>query len=224
VIELYSAATPNGLKVSILLEELGTPYTVKTVDLDRLEQREDWFLEINPNGRIPAIIDHDAGGLRLFESGAILLYLAEKHDRFLPRESTSRIEAIQWLMFQMANIGPMQGQAFVFLRYAPEKIEYAIDRYQKESLRLFGVLNDRLARTEYLAGEYSIADIATWPWVTTHGWAGVEIDHLPHLSRWQKTIAARSAVKRGRKIPLPVIRGARTLEEAVARRGARMLD
>ena len=201
MIDLYTAATPNGWKVSILLEELGLPYTVKPIRLDALEQKQEAFLRINPNGRIPAIVDREAGDFAVFESGAILLYLAEKTGRFLPADPKGRSLVVQWLMFQMSGVGPMQGQANVFFRYAPEKIEYAIQRYQNETKRLYGVLERRLSEHEYLAGDYSIADMATWPWVSIHSWAGVEIDDLPNLGRWLERVGERPAVKRGRAVP-----------------------
>ena len=201
MIDLYTAPTPNGWKASIALEEMGLPYTVHTVRLDQLEQKQPAFLKINPNGRIPAIVDRDAGNFPVFESGAILLYLAEKTGRFLPADAKGRSLAIQWLMFQMGGVGPMQGQANVFFRYAPEKIPFAIDRYQKETRRLYEVLDRRLGEAEYLAGEYGIADMATWPWVTLHGWAGVALDGLDHVQRWMKQVGERPAVVRGRAIP-----------------------
>ncbi len=201
MIDLYTAATPNGWKVSILLEELGLPYEVKALRLDRLDQKQEDFLRINPNGRIPAIVDRDEGDFAVFESGAILLYLAEKTGRFLPQERKARSVAVQWLMFQMGGVGPMQGQANVFFRYAPEKIEFAIQRYQNETRRLYGVLDRRLGETEYLAGDYSIADMATWPWVSIHDWAGVSIDGLPNLGRWLAAVGERPAVQRGRAVP-----------------------
>jgi glutathione S-transferase len=204
LIDLYTASTPNGWKASILLEELELPYEVKPLRLDQLEQKQDWFLRINPNGRIPAIVDRDAGDFAVFESGAILLYLAEKTGRFLPQDTKQRSVAVQWLMFQMGGVGPMQGQANVFFRYAPEKIEYAIQRYQNETKRLYGVLDNRLAESEFLAGDYSIADMATWPWVSIHAWAGLEIDDLPNLKRWVETVGARPGVQRGRAVPQPV--------------------
>ncbi|MCZ6783160.1 MAG: glutathione S-transferase N-terminal domain-containing protein, partial [Proteobacteria bacterium] len=176
MIDLYTSPTPNGWKVSIMLEETGLLYTVKPIDLSKLVQKEDWFLKLNPNGRIPAIVDRDAGDFAVFESGAILLYLAEKSGQLLPADTEGRSVAIQWLMFQMGGVGPMQGQANVFYRYAPEKIQYAIDRYHKECRRLYEVLDRRLGEVEYLAGDYGIADIATWPWVSIHGWAGVEVE------------------------------------------------
>jgi glutathione S-transferase len=201
VIDLYTAPTPNGWKASIMLEEVGLPYTVRPVDLGKLEQKQDAFLRINPNGRIPAIVDRGAGDFAVFESGAILVYLAEKAGSLLPSDPQGRSLAMQWLMFQMAGLGPMQGQANVFFRYAPEKIPYAIDRYQKETRRLYEVLDGRLAESEYLAGDYSIADVATWPWVRIHAWAGVETEGLPHLERWFGQIAGRPAVERGKDVP-----------------------
>ncbi|MGH7859232.1 MAG: glutathione S-transferase family protein, partial [Candidatus Binatia bacterium] len=173
MIDLYTAATPNGWKASIMLEEIGLPYTVKHVHLEKLEQKEPEYLKINPNGRIPTIVDRDAGDFAVFESGAILIYLAEKTGKLLPKDVKGRSTVIQWVMFQMGGIGPMQGQANVFFRYAPEKIEYAIKRYHNETKRLYAVLDTRLKDHEYLAGEYSIADVATWPWVSIHSWAGV---------------------------------------------------
>jgi len=204
MIDLYTAATPNGWKVSILLEELELPYEVKPLRLDQLEQKQEWFLRINPNGRIPAIVDRAADDFPVFESGAILLYLAEKTGRFLPQDPKGRSVVVQWLMFQMGGVGPMQGQANVFTRYTPEKIEYAIQRYQNETKRLYGVLDRRLSESEYLGGDYSIADMATWPWVSIHGWAGVAIDDLPHLRRWLDAVGERPAVQRGRSVPQPV--------------------
>jgi glutathione S-transferase len=201
MIDLYTAPTPNGWKVSIMLEETGLPYNVRPVLLHKGQQREPWYLEMNPNGRIPAIIDRDEGDFPVFESGAILIYLAEKTGRLLPKDTKGRSEVIQWLMFQMGGIGPMQGQAHVFLRYAPEKIPYAIERYQKETERLYRVLDTRLADRDYLAGEYSIADIAAWPWVRIHPWAGVEIDDMPNLAAWIERIAERPAAQNGIAIP-----------------------
>ena len=196
-IELFTAATPNGHKVSIALEELGLPYQLRALDLGAKEQKEPWFLAINPNGRIPAIIDHGADDFAVFESGAILVYLAEKTGQLLPTDSRGRSLVMQWLMFQVGGIGPMMGQANVFFRYLPEKIPLAIHRYQSEAHRLFGVLDGRLAQHEYLAGDYSIADIANWTWVRTHRWSGVPLDDFPHLSRWLARIGERPAVQRG---------------------------
>jgi glutathione S-transferase len=205
MIELFTAATPNGWKISIALEELGLPYTVRPIALGKLEQKEAWFLKINPNGRVPAIIDHANGDFAVFESGAILIYLAEKTGKLLPTEPKARSRVLQWLMFQMGGIGPMMGQANVFFRYAPEKIQYAIDRYQREVRRLFEVMEPQLAGNQYIAGDhYSIADIALWSWVAGHEWSGVAIDGLPHLKRWLELVGARPAVQRGRAVPPPL--------------------
>jgi len=201
MIDLYSAATPNGHKISIALEELALPYELHALDLHKGPQKQPWFLAINPNGRIPAIVDRDEDNFAVFESGAILVYLAEKTGRLLPLGAKARSVVMQWLMFQMGGIGPMMGQANVFYRYFPEKIQPAIDRYQGESRRLFAVLDERLKDNEYLAGEYSIADIANWAWVRTHTWSGVAIDDLPHLQRWVAAIGARPAVRRGILMP-----------------------
>lgn len=202
MIELFTAATPNGWKASIALEELGLPYTVRSIALPKNEQKEEWFLKINPNGRIPAIIDHDNDDFAVFESGAILIYLAEKTGKLMPRDEKGRSRVMQWLMFQMGGIGPMMGQANVFFRYAPEKIPYAIDRYQRECRRLFEVLEGQLKDYEYLANdEYSIADIANWSWVHTYKWSGVSIEGLPNLKRWMDSIRVRPAVEKGRAIP-----------------------
>ena len=221
MIDLYTAATPNGWKASIMLEEIGLPYRVNPISLGKLEQRQDWYLEINPNGRIPTIVDRDSGDFAIFESGAILLYLAEKTGRLLPSDRRGRSTVMQWLMFQMGGLGPMQGQANVFFRYAPEKIEFAIERYQRETRRLYEVLDQRLQGNEYLAGDYSIADIASWPWVSIHAWAGVEIDDLEHLKRWLEEIGARPAVRKGREIPRPVDLEAR--EADVEKTGQKIL-
>lgn len=204
MIDLYTAATPNGWKASILLEELAVPYQVHAVSLSRGDQKQPDYLKINPNGRIPAIVDRDAGDFAVFESGAILIYLAEKYGRLLPADVKGRSQVIQWLMFQMGGIGPMQGQANVFFRYAPEKIPYAIDRYQAETKRLYRVLDTQLQGREFLCGDYSIADIANWTWVSLHDWAGVSIDDLPALQAWVERIRARPAVQRGIVIPEPV--------------------
>ncbi len=203
MIDLYTAATPNGRKVSIALEEMDLPYAVRHIRLGDKEQKRPDYLAINPNGRIPAIIDRDEGDFAVFESGAILIYLAEKTGRFLPADPKGRSVAIQWLMFQMAGLGPMQGQAHVFLRYAPEPIPYAIERYQRETRRLYEVLDRRLAEAPFLAGEYGIADMATWPWVASHEWAGVPLDGLEHLRRWFTAVGERPAVRRGMDVPEP---------------------
>lgn len=201
MIDLYTAATPNGHKVSIALEELGLPYTLKVLDLTAGDQKKDWFLAINPNGRIPAIVDHDAGEFPVFESGAILVWLAEKTGRLMPTDAKGRSQVLQWLMFQMAGIGPMMGQANVFFRYLPEKIPVAIDRYQGEGKRLLSVLDRQLAENRFLAGEYSIADIANFAWARTHRWSGIDISDLPNLQRWLKELRARPAVERGLAVP-----------------------
>ncbi len=201
MIDLYTAATPNGWKASIALEELALPYSVHALDLQAGDQKRPEFLAINPNGRIPAIVDHDADDLAVFESGAILIYLAEKTGQLLPSERASRSRVLQWLMFQMGGVGPMMGQANVFHRYAPERIPYAIDRYQRETRRLFEVLEGQLARTEYIAGDYSIADIANWSWVSTYEWSGVSIEGLEQLQRWLALVGGRPAVQRGRAVP-----------------------
>ena len=201
MIDLYTAATPNGHKVSIALEELALPYTLKVLDLAKNEQKLPAFLAINPNGRIPAIVDRTAGDFAVFESGACLMYLAEKTGQLMPTDPQGRSRVVQWLMFQMGGVGPMMGQANVFYRYFPEKISAAIDRYQGESKRLLRVLDGHLQQHEYLAGDYSIADIAHWAWVRTHRWSGVEIDDLPHLQRWLEAIRTRPAVQRGINAP-----------------------
>lgn len=201
MIDLYTAATPNGHKVSIALEELQLTYTVHALELAKQEQKQPWFLKINPNGRIPAIVDRELDDFAVFESGAILIYLAEKTGQLMPSDVRGRSRVLQWLMFQMGGIGPMMGQANVFFRYFPEIIQPAIDRYQGETKRLFRVLDGHLKDHDYLAGEYSIADIANWAWVRTHRWSGVEIDDLPHLKRWVDAIGARPAAQKGVTIP-----------------------
>ena len=209
MIELLTAATPNGWKISIALEEMALPYTYKKIDLGKLEQKEDWYLKLNPNGRIPTIIDHDNDDFAVFESGAILIYLAEKTGKFMPKDVKGRSVVIQWLMFQMGGIGPMMGQANVFYRYAPqhlqdkkeEALQWAIDRYQRESRRLLAVLDTRLKDNEYLAGDYSIADIATWSWARGYAWGGIDISGLDNLQRWLDQIGARPAVQRGFNVP-----------------------
>ena len=206
MIDLYTAATPNGHKISIALEELALPYTLKVLDLSKGEQKLPQYLAICPNGRIPAIVDREADDFAVFESGAILIYLAEKTGQLMPADAKGRSRVLQWLMFQMGGIGPMMGQANVFFRYFPEKIPAAIDRYQGESKRLFRVLDGHLRDHEYLAGDYSIADIANWAWVRTHRWSGVEVDDLPNLQRWLAAIRARPAVQRGIENPPSPVR------------------
>jgi GSH-dependent disulfide-bond oxidoreductase len=204
MIDLYTASTPNGWKASIVLEELGVPYEVHPINLLAGEQKRPEYLALNPNGRIPTIVDREAGNFAVFESGAILLYLAEKTGRLISADAKGRSLVIQWLMFQMGGIGPMMGQANVFFRYFPEKIQPAIDRYQHECRRLFEVLDARLADHEWLAGDYSIADIANWSWVRTYKWSGVPIDGLDHLQRWLGQMAARPACQRGVEIPMRI--------------------
>ena len=201
MIDLYTAATPNGWKASITLEELEIPYEVYAIDLSSGEQKKPWFTAINPNGRIPAIVDRGNGDFAVFESGAIMIYLAEKAGRLLAADEKGRSRVLQWLMFQMGGVGPMMGQANVFNRYFPEKIPAAIDRYLRESRRLFEVLDGHLATHEYLAGDYSIADIANWSWVHIHEWPGVDLSGLDHLQRWMDAVGSRPAVQRGRAIP-----------------------
>ena len=201
MIDLYTSPTPNGHKVSIALEEMGLEYEVHTIDLRSGEQKQEPFLAHSPNGRIPAIYDRDYV-LSIFESGAIMIHLAEKSGQFLPTDTVGRSRVIQWLMFQMGGIGPMMGQANVFYRYFPEKIQAAIDRYQSEGRRLFEVLNAQLSKTEYLAGDYSIADMANWAWVRTHRWSGIEIEGLEHLQRWHNAIKVRPGAKKGITVPV----------------------
>ena len=207
MIDLYTAPTPNGWKASITLEELALPYEVHVINLLAGDQKQPDYLALNPNGRIPTIVDREAGNFPVFESGAIMIYLAEKTGKLMPLDALGRSRVIQWLMFQMGGIGPMMGQANVFYRYFPEKLPAAIERYQNESRRLFEVLDRRLGESEWLAGAYSIADIANWSWVRTHKWSGVPIDGLDHLARWMGQMAARPACQRGVEVPfkLPVL-------------------
>ena len=202
MIELLTASTPNGHKASITLEELGLDYTVTAIDLSKLEQKEPGFLAANPNGRIPVIIDRDNSNFAVFESGAIMQYLAEKTGKLMPSDLNGKSLVSQWLMFQMGGLGPMMGQANVFYRYTEEKIDYAIKRYQNESRRLLEVLDTRLAEHEYLAGDYSIADIANFSWARIHEWTGVSVEGLDHLQRWLADIESRPAVQRGLAVPV----------------------
>jgi len=204
MIDLYTAPTPNGWKASICLEELEMPYEVHVINLLAGDQRQPEYLKLNPNGRIPTIVDRDADHFAVFESGAILIYLAEKAGRLLPSDPKGRSRVIQWLMFQMGGIGPMMGQANVFFRYFPEKIQSAIDRYQNECRRLFEVLNTRLADHQWLADDYSIADIANWSWVRTYKWSGVSIDGLDHLQRWMEQMKQRPACQKGVEVPFRI--------------------
>jgi len=208
MIDLYTWATPNGRKISILLEEVTMPYRVIPIDLEKGDQFKAEFTTINPNQKIPAIVDHDVAGgpLHLFESGAILVHLAEKSGRFLPRDATPRARVFQWLMYQMSHVGPIIGQAGHFVNTAPEKVPYAIERFVGESLRIVGVLNGALATQAFLAGEYSIADIATYPWVVA-AWGPFaammpdEVAKLGNVKRWMDEIAARPAVVKGMDVP-----------------------
>jgi GSH-dependent disulfide-bond oxidoreductase len=203
VIQLYTWATPNGKKVSIMLEEVELPYEVHPINIAKGDQLKPEYLAINPNNKIPSIIDNDGPGgkpLKLFESGAILMYLAEKTGKFLPQEMAQRYEVIQWLMFQMGGVGPMFGQANYFYRLE-EKVPFAIERYYKEAIRLYKVLEQALGQRDYLAGEYSIADIATYPWVGRHDGHNVKLEDFPKVKRWFDTISQRPAVKRGMAVP-----------------------
>ncbi|HXQ53763.1 MAG TPA: glutathione S-transferase N-terminal domain-containing protein [Stellaceae bacterium] len=200
MIELHAWGTPNGRKPLIMLEETGLPYELHKVNIGKGEQFAPAFLKLSPNGKIPAILDHEGPGgkpVSVFESGAILIYLAEKTGKFMSAEPRARIAALEWLMFQMGGVGPMFGQAHHFLRQAPEPIPYAQERYVKEVRRLYGVMNVRLGEAAYLAGDYSIADIATYPWVARYSWHKVELAEFPNVERWFKTIGARPAVERG---------------------------
>jgi len=203
MLELLTSETPNGWKTTIMLEELGVPYKVTAISLTDRVQKEDWYVALNPNGRIPTLIDHDEGDFVIFESGAILIYLAEKYGRFLPADAKGRSRVIQWLMWQMSALGPMMGQATVFGRYFEDKLPKVIDRYVRESQRLFGVMDKQLADNDYLAGDYSIADIACFPWVRGYDWAGIDMSGFDNLQRWFDRIAARPAVQRGLLIPEP---------------------
>lgn len=204
MIELYTASTPNGHKASCTLEELGLPYEVHPLDLSSGEQRGVGYLAINPNGRIPAIVDRGEDNLAVFESGAIMIYLAEKTGRLLPTDQAGRTRVIQWLMFQMGGVGPMMGQANVFFRYFPETIQPAIDRYQNECRRLFEVLDRRLGESEWLADDYSIADIANWCWVRTYKWSGVSREGLENLDRWLNVMKQKPGLRQGIEVPVKI--------------------
>ena len=200
MIELYTSPTPNGWKVSMGLEEMEIEYEPHIINLAKGEQRTPEFLRMNPNGRIPVIRDR-AADITLFESGAILLYLAELSDRLLPSDTVGRFEVMQWLMFQMSGIGPMQGQAVAFVRYFPETVQPAIDRYINETRRLYEVLDGQLADRDYLTGEYSIADIANYSWVRSYYWARVDIEGLDHLQAWMQRMADKPGIQRGCEVP-----------------------
>ncbi len=200
MIDLYTAATPNGRKVSIMLEELGLPYTVHPIDIQDNHQYREEFLKISPNNKIPAITDHETG-ISLMESGAILMYLAEKTGRLMPQDEAERWRVIQWLMFQMGGLGPILGQVHHFLHFNPGISEYAERRYYNDALRMMGVMDTQLGKHEYLAGEYSIADIAAWPWVSRFEWQEIDLNNFPNVKRWYMEIAGRPAVQRGYKVP-----------------------
>lgn len=200
MIDLHTWSTPNGRKVSIMLEEIELSYTVYPVDIGNDQQFDDDFLKISPNNKIPAIVDHD-NGMTMMESGAILLYLAEKSGRFLPAEPAARWHVMEWLMFQMGGLGPMLGQAHHFLHFNQGVSDYAEKRYAVEARRLYDVMDERLARHEYLAGEYSLADIASWPWISRFEWQGIDFAEYPNVKRWYLAIAARAAVQRGYQVP-----------------------
>ena len=223
MIELFTAGTPNGRKISVMLEETGLAYTVRELRLGELEQKQPEYLAINPNGRIPTIVDHDENDFVVFESGAILIYLAGKSGMLMPQDKKAESVVMQWLMFQMSGIGPMMGQANVFYRYASEKIDYAIDRYQAECRRLFEVLDHRLSTAQYLAGDYSIADIATYPWVSTYDWSDVSIEGLDHLQAWLEKVGSRPAVIRGMAIPTPPRQPEGEKKEEFTREAQKML-
>ncbi len=212
MIDFYTWSTPNGRKVSIALEEMGLDYAVKLVALREKVQQRPEYLKINPNGRIPAIVDRDNDDFAVFESGAILIYLAEKTGLFLPADTRGRSLVLQWLMWQMGGLGPMQGQANVFVRYFPEKLPAVIERYQKETRRLYGVMDTRLASVDYLAGEYSIADMACYPWVAQHDWSGLTLDEFPHLTAWFQRLTDRPGVAAGMGVP-ELQRSAEKIEE-----------
>ncbi len=200
MIDLYTWTTPNGRKVQIMLEELGLPYNVHSINIGKNEQFAPDFLKISPNNKIPAIVDSEGPNgkpISLFESGAILMYLAEKTGKFWPQDMPTKYLVMQWLMFQMGGFGPMLGQAHHFLKFAPEKIPYAMKRYAEEAKRLYGVIDKRLGEAEYLAGDYSIADIATFPWAQSFAMQGIDFADYPNVKRWFDAILARPAVQRG---------------------------
>ena len=204
MIDFYTAPTPNGHKVSCTLEAMKLKYETHVVNLMENEQKKPEFLAISPNGRIPAIVDRDADNLPIFESGAIMIYLAEKTGKLMPTDLNEKAKVLEWVMFQMGGIGTMMGQANVFFRYFPEKIQPAIDRYQNEGRRLFEVLDDHLATQEWLAKDYSIADIANWCWVRTHKWSGISIEGLDHLQRWMKAMYDQPGMSAGLSVPMKV--------------------
>jgi GST-like protein len=200
MIDLYTWTTPNGRKVSILLEELGIPYTAHAIDIGKEEQHAPEFLKISPNNKIPAIVDHDTG-VALMESGAILWYLADRHGRFLPSDPKGRAEVMQWLMWQMGGLGPMAGQTHHFLHFNPGKSAYAEERFGTEVKRLYGVLEAQLDGREYICGEYSIADMACWPWISRYEWQGIDLADYPSVRAWYRRLLARDAVQKGYHVP-----------------------
>lgn len=200
MIDFYTFTTPNGRKASIMLEEVGLPYNVHKIDITKNEQFTPEYIAVNPNSKIPAIIDQDTG-ITVFESGAILIYLAEKTGKFLPTEQKQRYQVLEWLMLQMGSVGPMFGQLNHFKKFAPEKISYAIARYEKETLRLYGVLDQQLTDNQFICGDYSIADIATYPWVAIYEFQGLTLDNHPHLKRWVEMLQERPEVQRGMAVP-----------------------
>ncbi|MEH1950382.1 MAG: glutathione binding-like protein [Nostoc sp.] len=200
MIDLYTFTTPNGRKASVMLEEIELPYNVHKIDITQQQQFTPEYIAINPNSKIPAILDQETG-IKVFESGAILIYLAEKTGKLLPTEQKSRFQVLQWLMFQMGGVGPMFGQLNHFKRFAPEKLPYAIERYEKETLRIYGVLDKQLQDNEFICGDYSIADIATYPWVAIYEFQGLTLDNYPNLKRWVDMVQQRPAVQRGMQVP-----------------------
>lgn len=200
MIDLYTFTTPNGRKASVMLEEVGLPYSVHVIDIRKNDQFTPEYVAINPNSKIPAIVDHDTD-MAVFESGAILMYLAEKTGKLFPTDLKQRYQVLEWLFLQMASVGPMFGQLNHFRKFAPEPIPYAIERYEKETLRLYGVLDKQLQEQEFLCGDYSIADIATYPWVAIYEFQGLTLDNHPHLKRWVETVQQRPAVQKGMAVP-----------------------
>lgn len=200
MIDLYTWVTPNGYKASIVLEELGVPYEVHPIDIMKDDQFAPDYLKVSPNGKIPAIVDRDKG-MALMESGAILIYLADKYGRFLPHEGEPRYRVLEWLMWQMGGIGPMLGQAHHFLQFNKGKSAYAEARYAKEAQRLYGVLDRRLEGRAFIVDDYSIADVATWPWIARFEWQGIDLNEFPNVKRWYVDIASRPAVQKGYQIP-----------------------
>ncbi|MBD2458949.1 glutathione S-transferase N-terminal domain-containing protein [Nostoc sp. FACHB-87] len=200
MIDLYTFTTPNGRKASVMLEEVELPYNVHKIDITKQQQFTPEYVAINPNSKIPAIVDQETG-ITVFESGAILIYLAQKTGKLLPTDQKSYFQVLEWLMFQMGGVGPMFGQLNHFKRFAPEKIPYAIERYEKETLRIYGVLDKQLQDNEFICGDYSIADVATYPWVAIYEFQGLSLDNYPHLQRWVNIVQQRPAVQRGMQVP-----------------------